>query len=80
MKLLNDQRHVHEYERMKLVRITRIENEHYQGVAGDKALLVRVCKCKAEQAFDYGSYKKMSTRLSQLKPETPGDNNFTENR
>jgi hypothetical protein len=45
--------------RLELFRIVRIDNPAYIGVAGDRAILQRVCVCGKAKAFEYGSYKAM---------------------
>lgn len=59
--------HIHKTKEIKLKRIDRIENENYQGNAGDKSFLFRVCDCGHFQAFDYGATDKMKQLLKELK-------------
>ena len=51
--------HRHDFNQIKIMRITKITNPNYTGDAGDKAILTRVCECKANKAFEYGSFKEM---------------------
>lgn len=58
--------HKHTFEKPELLRINIIKNPNYNGAAGDKALLVRTCECKKQQAFDYGPYQEMRMSLRRL--------------
>ena len=58
--------HAHKYEKVELLRITRIDNDKYLGTAGDKSILLRSCECGEKLAFDYGAHRKMKERLDRV--------------
>lgn len=63
-------KHEHDYKTIKLARITKIDNTKYNGSAGDRAFLFRMCECGKGKAFEYGKFKAMQQLLSKLKHET----------
>ncbi len=64
------EKHIHVYDKIKLRREMDIDNRsiphQYNGTPGDKAILVRVCGCGHELAFEYGAYPLMKTKLKEL--------------
>lgn len=59
--------HIHTFAgEFHVKRITKVQKD-YSGTAGDKAFIVRDCECKQKvRAIDYGSYKEMQVKLTQL--------------
>lgn len=62
--------HTHAYNALGLARITKIDNEHYPGSAGDKSFLMRVCACKNKIAFEMGATDTMRELLEKLRCQT----------
>ncbi len=58
--------HMHSYKKIELIPINTIENNHYEGSAGDKAFLMKSCECGDKLAFDYGATKQMKINLKNL--------------
>lgn len=58
--------HTHDYKELKLFRITKIDNPHYTGAAGDKAFLTRVCHCGKASPMDFGATEAMEQKLEEL--------------
>lgn len=65
--------HEHRFTKPELVRITKIDNDKYQGIAGDKAFLMRSCVCGKREAYDYGAYKEMEAKLPKPELDTKGE-------
>ena len=57
--------HVHDYKEAELVKLVNVQ-KNYKGTSGDKAFLMRVCKCGDKEAFEYGDTKKMQQLLQVI--------------
>ena len=64
--------HDHDYIDWKLYPITRVHKD-YEGTAGDKAFLTRVCKCGKVKAVDYGKTSQMRQKLAAIIGENYAD-------
>ncbi len=67
--ILKTANHQHIFKHPELVIIKLIDNINYRGTAGDKAFLMRSCKCGTKQAFEFGPTTKMKDLLATLDSE-----------
>jgi hypothetical protein len=66
---MSKDKHEHEFKEIQLIRITQVQT-NYKGTSGDKALLVRACKCSKYKAIEYGGFTDMVKFGKKLKGVT----------